>query len=475
TVTPEFKKCDGSRLILLDLGSKKHRLGCSALAQVYNQVGGTVPDLDDTNLFLGFYNAIQEMIEEQLILAYHDRSDGGLFVTLSEMAFSSRMGIDIDVEKLGKDSLETLFSEELGAVIQVAPDNLKKVNSILAKHGLEKISTDIGCPLNNKNMPCGETLTDLLRTWSTLTYKMQALRDDPTCAKQEYDNLLDEKDPGMNFKLTYDPDKSFSINTALKKPRMAILREQGINGQLEMAAVFDRAGFESVDVHMTDLLNGRTDLKDFKGLVACGGFSYGDVLGAGSGWAKSILFNEPLKEMFTKFFARKDSFSLGICNGCQMMSQLKDIIPGAQHWPMFTRNMSKQFEARYVTLEVLDSPSIFFNDMQGSFIPIPVAHGEGFANFERTGSFDKLVEQKLVCARYVDNYHQATERYPYNPNGSKNGLTALTTTDGRVTIMMPHPERLFRSVQMSYRPRDLFTGEAGPWMRFFHNARKWTN
>lgn len=475
TVTPEFKKSQDSRLILIDLGSKKHRLAASALAQAYNQVGGIVPDLDDTTLFLGFYNAIQEMIEDQLILAYHDISDGGLFVTLSEMAFASRMGIDIDIEKLGKDSLQILFSEELGAVIQVESNNFTKVNSILSKHGLEKISTDIGKPLNNKNMPCGETLTDLLRTWSTLTYKMQSLRDNPTCAKQEYDNLLDEKDPGMNFKLTYDPDKNFTINTALKKPRMAILREQGINGQLEMAAVFDRAGFESVDVHMTDLLNGKTDLKDFKGLVACGGFSYGDVLGAGSGWAKSVLFNESLKEMFTKFFERKDSFALGICNGCQMMSQLKGIIPGAEHWPMFTRNMSKQFEARYVTLEVLDSPSIFFNGMQGSFIPIPVAHGEGFADFSRTGSFDKIIKGGLACARYVDNYHKATERYPYNPNGSKDGLTALTTTDGRVTIMMPHPERLFRSVQMSYRPHDLFTSEAGPWMRFFHNARQWVN
>ncbi len=475
TVTPEFKKSQDSRLILIDLGSKKHRLGASALAQAYNQVGGIVPDLDDTTLFLGFYNAIQEMIEDQLILAYHDISDGGLFVTLSEMAFASRMGIDIDIEKLGKDSLQILFSEELGAVIQVESNNLKKVNSILSKHGLEKISTDIGKPLNNKDMPCGETLTDLLRTWSTLTYKMQSLRDNPACAKQEYDNLLDEKDPGMNFKLTYDPDKSFTINTALKKPRMAILREQGINGQLEMAAVFDRAGFESVDVHMTDLLNGKTDLKDFKGLVACGGFSYGDVLGAGSGWAKSVLFNESLKEMFTKFFERKDSFALGICNGCQMMSQLKGIIPGAEHWPMFTRNISKQFEARYVTLEILDSPSIFFNGMQGSFVPIPVAHGEGFADFSRTGSLDGVIKSGLVCARYVDNYHKATERYPYNPNGSKDGLTALTTTDGRVTIMMPHPERLFRSVQMSYRPRDLFTGEAGPWIRFFHNARQWVN
>ena len=474
TVTPEFKKCDGSRLILIDLGEKKNRLGCSALAQVYNQVGNIVPDLDNTEIFVGFYNAVQEMIEQQLLLAYHDRSDGGLFSTLSEMSFASRMGIDVDIQKLGDDVLEVLFSEELGAVIQVAPQNLDKVNSILKKYNLSNVSTDIGQPLIKKEMPCGETLTDLNRVWSELTYKMQALRDNPECAKQEYDNLLDEKDPGMNFKLTYNPDQHFAINTALKKPRMAILREQGINGHIEMASAFNRAGFESVDVHMTDLLSKKVDLKDFKGLVACGGFSYGDVLGAGSGWAKSILFNEPLKEMFAKFFARKDSFSLGVCNGCQMMSQLKAIIPGAEHWPEFTKNKSEQFEARYVTLEITKSPSIFFKGMEGSIIPIPVAHGEGFANFARTGSLDSIAKQGLACARYVNNYHKPTEQYPYNPNGSSGGLTALTTLDGRATIMMPHPERLFRSVQMSYRPQELFTDEAGPWLRFFQNARQWT-
>ncbi len=473
TVTPEFKDCNGSRLILIDLGNKKNRLGCSALAQVYNQVGNTTPDLDDTEMFLKFYNAVQEMVEKELLLAYHDRSDGGLFVTLSEMSFASRLGIEMDPQKLGGDVLEVLFNEELGSVIQVAPENLGEVNSILGKYGLNDLSTDIGQPIQKKEMPCGETLTDLNRTWSELTYRMQALRDNPDCAKQEFDNLLDEKDPGMSFKLTYNPDETFAVNSTLKKPKIAILREQGINGQLEMGAVFDRAGFESVDVHMTDLLNGKANLKDFKGLVACGGFSYGDVLGAGSGWAKSVLFNESLKEMFANFFERKDSFALGVCNGCQMMSQLKGIIPGAEHWPQFTRNKSEQFEARYITLKIIESPSIFFKGMEGSIIPIPVAHGEGFADFSRTGSFDEIVKQGLACASYVDNYHKPTERYPFNPNGSKGGLTAITTTDGRVTIMMPHPERLFRSVQMSYRPRHLFTGEAGPWLRFFQNARKW--
>ncbi len=470
TVTPDFKKCDGSKLFLIDLGNKKNRLGCSALAQVYNQVGDVVPDLDDTKLFIDFYNAVQEMVESQLLLAYHDRSDGGLFVALSEMSFASRMGVDLDIQKISNNVLEFLFSEELGAVLQVASENLDKVNSIIKKYGLDYVTTNIGQPVKNKEMPCGETLTDLNRMWSELTYRMQSLRDTPECAKQEFDNLLDEQDPGMNFKLTYASDKRFAINTALKKPKIAVLREQGINGQLEMASAFDRAGFETVDVHMTDLLGSRFDLKNFNGLVACGGFSYGDVLGAGSGWAKSILFNQSLKEMFAKFFERKDSFALGVCNGCQMMSQLKGIIPGAEHWPEFTKNKSEQFEARYVTVEIINSPSIFFKGMEGSVIPIPVAHGEGFANFDKTGSINGIINNGLVCARYVDNYHKPTERYPFNPNGSIGGLTAMTTTDGRVTIMMPHPERLFRSVQMSYRPKDMFSGEAGPWLRFFQNA-----
>jgi phosphoribosylformylglycinamidine synthase len=297
---------------------------------------------------------------------------------------------------------------------------------------------------------------------------MQALRDNPECARQEFDALLDDGDPGMQFALTFEPDRPFHIGP--RRPRMAILREQGINGQVEMAAAFDRAGFESVDVHMTDLQERRMKLDDFAGLVACGGFSYGDVLGAGSGWAKSILFNAALKDMFARFFARPDTFALGVCNGCQMMAQLKDIIPGAQHWPFFTRNRSERFEARYVTAEIIASPSILFKGMEGSRLPIPVAHGEGFANFTRTGSLDACRQSGQVAVRYVDNRGQPTEQYPLNPNGSADGLTGLTTVDGRVTIMMPHPERNFRALQMSYRPRDLFTGEAGPWLRMFQNA-----
>ena len=481
TVTVELKKSEGSKLFLIDLGKGKNRLGGSAFAQVYNQVGGNVPDLDDTEMFVKFYSAIQELVSEGLILAYHDRSDGGLFVTLSEMCFASRMGVNVNINKLGKEPLSVLFSEELGAVVQIAKDKTTEAKKVFAKYGLDGVAHELGELSGNKTITINSgtntiytgDITELNRTWSELTYRMQTLRDNPECAKQEFDNLLDDKDPGMTFKLSYEPDQNIKINTALTKPRMAILREQGINGQIEMAAAFDRAGFESVDVHMTDLLSGRVDLKDFSGLVACGGFSYGDVLGAGSGWAKSILYNDSLKEMFTKFFARKDSFALGVCNGCQMMSQLKGIIPGAEHWPEFTKNRSEQFEGRYVTIEILNSPSIFFKGMEGSIVPIPVAHGEGFANFSKTGSLDKITKEGLACARYVDNYGKATERYPYNPNGSNAGLTALTTTDGRVTIMMPHPERLFRSVQMSYRPNDLFKGEAGPWQRMFLNARGW--
>ncbi len=299
---------------------------------------------------------------------------------------------------------------------------------------------------------------------------MQAARDNPVCAAQEYDALLDEADPGMQSKIPYDLDVPYVGGTV--RPRMAILREQGINGQVEMAAAFDRAGFACVDVHMTDLFAGRIRLTDCAGLVACGGFSYGDVLGAGSGWAKSILFNEQLKEAFAAFFARADTFALGVCNGCQMMSQLKSIIPGADHWPAFTRNLSEQFEARYVTVEVLESPSVLFTEMAGARIGIPVAHGEGYANFAHTGSREGAEQAGTLAVRFVDNAGRPTERYPLNPNGSPGGIAGLTTTDGRVTIMMPHPERAFRALQLSYRPADCCTGEAGPWLRMFQNARR---
>ncbi|MDI6775260.1 MAG: phosphoribosylformylglycinamidine synthase [Verrucomicrobiota bacterium] len=476
TVTPDLKPGD-SALLLLDLGHGRNRLGCSALAQVYNQVGDACPDLDDPALFRAFFAAVQELVEQQLLLAYHDRSDGGLFVTLAEMAFGGRIGVEVDLDELGADPLSVLFAEELGAVLQVSRRNLDRAQDVLRRNGVDAIASVIGNTAPNRQFTIrggvfADKLSALRRAWSELTYRMQALRDNPECARQEYDRLLDERDPGMQFHPTFDPDKLFNVSS--RRPRTAILREQGINGHVEMAAAFDRAGFESVDVHMTDLLCGRMKLDDFSGMAACGGFSYGDVLGAGSGWARSVLFNAGIKEMFARFFARTDTFALGICNGCQMMCQLKEIIPGAEDWPEFTRNISEQFEARYVTVEIMKSPSVLFKGMEGSLLPIPVAHGEGFADFSRTGSREAIARRGLMTARYVDNYGKPTEVYPLNPNGSPGGITGVTTANGRMTIMMPHPERAFRALQMSCRPADmpLFKSEAGPWLRLFQNARE---
>ena len=475
TVTPDLKPGD-SKLILIDLGQGKNRLAGSALAQVYNQVGDVCPDLDDPELFVSFFGAIQALVDSGLVSAYHDRSDGGLLATVAEMAFGGHRGVSLSLDGLGDETLAALFNEELGAVIQVASDQESKVLGILNDAGLGAISHGVGSTTDDQVLSVtqngqpvfSEGVLELKRFWSELTYRMQALRDNPECAKEEYDNLLDATDPGLQFKVTYEPSAPF---VATARPRMAILREQGVNGQVEMAAVFDRAGFECVDIHMTDLLAQRTALADYAGLVACGGFSYGDVLGAGSGWAKSVLFNPELKAMFADFFARPETFSLGVCNGCQMMSQLKDIIPGADHWPEFTRNRSEQFEARFVTVEVAPSPSVLLTGMEGSRIGIPVAHGEGFTNFEQTGSREAVSAEGLVALRYVDNHGAPTERYPFNPNGSARGITGLTTTDGRATIMMPHPERVFRSLQQSYCPPELFPNDEGPWLRMFQNAR----
>ena len=477
SVTPDLKP-GASELILLDLGCGKNRMAGSALAQVYNQVGDVCPDLDDPDAFAGFFAAVQELLEQELILAYHDRSDGGLLATVAEMAFGGRRGVKLDLKGVGGNEFAALFNEELGAVLQVAEDKVADVLAVLEKYGLADVVKRIGEVADGGSLDIlvdgqpfySEKIAALNRYWSELTYRMQSLRDNPQCAQEEYDNLLDEDDPGINMLLTYEPEVAAIVGEA--RPRMAILREQGINGQLEMAAVFDRVGFESVDVHMTDLLQGRVDLADFAGLVACGGFSYGDVLGAGSGWAKSILFNQELKDMFAAFFARQDSFALGVCNGCQMISQLKDIIPGAEHWPEFRRNRSEQFEARFVTVEVMPSPSILLKGMEGSRLGIPVAHGEGFADYSGTGSADAVGRAGLASLRYVDNRGEATERYPFNPNGSAGGVTGLTTQDGRVTIMMPHPERVFRSIQLSYCTPGICGGDAGPWLRMFHNARE---
>ena len=509
TLTPDLKK-GASKLIYVDLGQAKYRLGGSCLAQVYNQLGDENADADAKPL-KAFFNAMQKIVKGGLALAYHDRSDGGLAVTLAEMAITGGHGIDVTlpdsaIQPRGSgalaassgpaasrgsgalaasplDPLAVLFSEEPGAVLQVVDEKLNEVLAIFRRARLGDCVHVIGAPTGDRaftiHVGCRRVLatdiTSIRRAWSETTYRMQALRDNPATAKEEYDNGLDEADPGLTFKLTYNPDETVGRAprarrggrgaTALPKPRMAILREQGVNGHIEMAAAFALAGFESVDVHMTDLLAGRVDLADFQGLVACGGFSYGDVLGAGSGWARSILFNRKLKAMFRKFFHRKDTFSLGVCNGCQMLSQLKDIIPGAEAWPEFKRNTSEQFEARYCTLEVLESPSIFFKGMAGSCIPIAVAHGEGRVVFQEGVDAAKA----KAALRYVDGRGNPTERYPWNPNGSAGGLTSFTTRDGRATIMMPHPERGFRAAQLSYNP-GVFTSEAGPWMRMFRNA-----
>ncbi|NQU38995.1 MAG: phosphoribosylformylglycinamidine synthase [Lentisphaerae bacterium] len=479
TLTADLKP-EASALLLLDLGRGRNRLGGSVLAQVYNQVGNEAPDLDDPALFVGFFAAIQELIANHLLLAYHDRSDGGLFTTLAEMAFGGHRGMTVDLSGLADSPLALLFNEELGAVLQVADAQLDGVTAILVKYGLVNLTTCIGSVQTDDERQAltivqgeeelfSQPISALNRTWSELTMRMQARRDNPACAAEEYDLLLDESDPGMTMSLTYDPEAAPAVLT--HRPRMAVLREQGINGHVEMAGAFDRAGFDCVDVHMTDLQRGLVDLKSFAGLVACGGFSYGDVLGAGSGWAKSILFNAELKAMFADFFARPDTFALGVCNGCQMLSQLKEIIPGADHWPAFTANRSEQFEARFVLVEVVDSPSVLLKDMVGSRLGIHVAHGEGFANFDVTGSLTGIKALGLEGLRYVDGQGAPTELYPLNPNGSSEGLTGLTTEDGRVTIMMPHPERVFRSLQMPYCPAGLFEGEAGPWLRLFQNAR----
>ena len=486
TLTPDLKgvasdkasdgrlSAAGSRLVYVDLGHGANRLGASCLAQVYNQLGADHADADAKSV-KAFFKAMNAIVSKRLALAYHDRSDGGIAVTLAEMAITGGRGVSVTLPD--GDALSALFSEEPGAVLQVEEKNLKEVLSIFRRAGLEADTHVIGAPVDDRSFTicvgCRRAIatdvTSLRRAWSETTYRMQALRDNPASAKEEYDNGLDESDPGLTFALTYNPDEVVGRarrgKAASPKPRMAILREQGVNGHIEMAAAFALAGFESVDVHMTDLLSGRVDLADFQGLVACGGFSYGDVLGAGSGWARSILFNKKLKAMFRKFFHRKDTFSLGVCNGCQMLSQLKDLIPGAEAWPEFKRNTSEQFEARYCTLEVLDSPSIFFKGMAGSRIPIAVAHGEGRVVFPEGVDASRA----RAALRYVDGRGNATERYPWNPNGSAGGLTSFTTRDGRATIMMPHPERGFRASQLSYNP-GVFTGEAGPWMRMFRNA-----
>ncbi|WP_328717139.1 phosphoribosylformylglycinamidine synthase [Halomonas elongata] len=483
TLTPEINlEQDESDLILIDLGGGRNRLGGSALAQVYGQVGDECPDLDDPEDLKAFFSVIQGLNADGKLLAYHDRSDGGLLVTLLEMAFAAHAGLEIKLDWLidePTDAFNALFAEELGAVIQVSREHTEDVLAQFAGAGIETCGV-IARPRYDDQVrvtlfeePLLET-TRLLaqRTWSETSYRMQALRDNAECAKSEFDGLLDGRDPGLSATPTFDVDEDITapfVNTA--RPPMAVLREQGVNGHLEMAWAFDRAGFEAVDVHMSDILEGRVSLDDFKGLVACGGFSYGDVLGAGGGWAKSVLFNERARDQFAGFFGRDDSFALGVCNGCQMLSQLKELIPGAENWPRFVRNESEQFEARVSMVRVEQSASILLAGMEGSRLPIAVAHGEGRAEFRDSAHLRRMQSSSQVALRYLDNHGQATTRYPANPNGSPGGITGLTTPDGRVTIMMPHPERVARAVTNSWRPTE-WTRD-GAWMRLFRNARHW--
>jgi phosphoribosylformylglycinamidine synthase len=492
TVTPQFNteldsKGQNTKIVAIDLSKGKNRLGGSCLAQVYKQLGNTTPDVDSPEILKGFFNAMQTLVREQKLIAYHDISDGGLFTTVCEMAFAGHTGVDIDISKLASplgNYIDTLFSEELGAVIQIRESDTDAIHAVFEKFGILDCCTDIG-QLNNEDtirfsrdnkVVLENSRTYYRTTWAQTTYKMQSLRDNPECAQQEHDVKFDTEDPGLNVELSFDINEDIVADLIVKDaqnntyPRIAILREQGVNSHVEMAAAFDRAGFVAIDVHMSDILEGRTDLANFNGLVACGGFSYGDVLGAGEGWAKSILFNADAKAMFKTFFEREDTFSLGVCNGCQMMSNLKEIIPGSDAWPHFVQNKSERFEARFSLVEIQESPSVLFKGMAGSKMPIAVSHGEGHAEFSSEEAIGHANDSGTVSMRYINNYGDVTETYPANPNGSPDGITSLTTTDGRVTIMMPHPERVFRTVANSWHPESW--GEDSPWVRMFRNARK---
>jgi len=510
TLTPQLVADTDTVVLLFDLGQGRNRLGGSALAQVFKQVGNAAPDVDDANKLRDFFGLIQHFNREGKLLAYHDRSDGGMLAALCEMSFASHIGLDINLDELHGNDLAVLFNEELGALVQVRRDDLAEIFVACDEAGLSTVhevarlnaTGTITISRDGKQL-YSENAIALRRIWSETTCQMQKLRDNPACAQQEYDRILDAGDPGLHVQLAYDPNENPVAPALLKsRPKIAILREQGVNGQVEMAAAFDRVGFDAVDVHMSDIIGGRVQLSGFKGIAACGGFSYGDVLGAGEGWANFILFNPRARDEFEAFFKRGDTFALGVCNGCQMMSNLHEIIPGAENWAHFSRNQSEQFEARFVMVEVQQSPSILFDGMAGSRMPIVVAHGEGYADF---GNEAKLqAAQPLVALRYVDNYGKPTESYPLNPNGSPQGITGLTTPDGRFSIMMPHPERVFRTVQNSWYPREWqlqhVTGEAsrlreqlpshssrteglrpavsewqedGAWLRMFRNARKW--
>jgi phosphoribosylformylglycinamidine synthase len=488
TLTPELRLDKGETdLILIDLGRGQNRLGGSILAQVHGQIGRMAPDVDDPEDLKAFFAVIQGLNKDGLILSYHDRSDGGLITTVIEMAFAGHCGITLKLDAIADNHdelIRALFAEELGAVIQVPQGFTSEVLAQFSAAGLEDCVAVIGQPVNGYEVDITHNDQSvfkaerrlLQRIWSETSYQIQRLRDNADCAQQEFDALLEENNPGLSAKLSFDPNEDIAapyIKTGVR-PQVAILREQGVNGQVEMAAAFDRAGFAAIDVHMSDILAGRVDLNDFKGVVACGGFSYGDVLGAGEGWAKSILFNARARDAFQQFFERTDSFTLGVCNGCQMVSNLRELVPGSEFWPRFVRNRSEQFEARIAMLQVQESPSLFFAGMAGSRMPIAIAHGEGHAEFKDASALQVADTSGTVSLRFVDNHGRVTETYPANPNGSPLGITGLTSHDGRVTIMMPHPERVFRAVQNSWIPRD-WQGEDGGWMRMFRNARIWVD
>ena len=483
TVTPELKNVEDSVLLLVDLGNGKARMGGSAFGQVYNNMTGDAPDLDDTGRLKAFYNVIQQLVAEDKLLAYHDRSDGGLFATLAEMAFAARCGLNVDLTSLvanqadvNEASIRALFNEELGAVIQIAKQDVAAVEALfkeadLALHTVATIGTDEKIVIRNQaGIVLEQNRADLQRAWQETSHAIQRLRDNPACADSEFALIGDNERSALFADVKFDVNEDIAapfINSGAK-PKIAILREQGVNGQIEMAAAFTHAGFDAYDVHMSDLMAGRVHLADFKMLAACGGFSYGDVLGAGEGWAKSILFHPALRDQFAAFFANPNTLTLGVCNGCQMVSNLAEIIPGTAGWPKFKRNLSEQFEARLSMVHVPKSASLILNEMQGSSLPVVVSHGEGRADFALHGG--NISADLGIALQYVDGQNQVTQTYPLNPNGSPQGIAGVTNTDGRVTIMMPHPERVYRAAQMSWKPEDWT--ELSGWYRLFAGARK---